>query len=332
MARDPDAIIQEIFAASGDVGLGDLIIDEGWPIAYSTPGGKDPQRLQFNQLYKNLFALAKEINQKGPFLEYTAIIDYAVNAGVIGSDGALYRAIAANGPGTIVVDPVGNPATWKNITPTTWVVKSGAYTAKPSDGVFVDTSGGVVTITLPLSPSIGDRVLISDFTRSFSANNCTLGRNGEKINGVAADLVLVNNGFGAEFVFANTAEGWIAVNEVSSGGPLSNTFVSAPQVIASAAGYILPHGLPSTPYLTSIVLRCLTDEHNYSIGDEVIFNPYSSINAGSAVVGAMIQVDATNLTVRVSSAVFPFSVFDKTTGVIANATNANWEVIIRAWV
>lgn len=115
MPRDPDGIIQEKFAGAGDVGIGDVVITEGWPLAYSTPGGKDPQRLQFNQLYRWLFALAVEINQKGPYLDYNATIDYAINAGVIGSDGRVYKALAANGPGTSVVDPVGNPATWLDV-------------------------------------------------------------------------------------------------------------------------------------------------------------------------------------------------------------------------
>lgn len=112
MTRDTDGIIQEKFAASGDVGLGDLVIDDGWPIAYSTPGGKNPQRLQFNQLYRNLFALAVEINQKGPFLEYDNTVDYAIGAAIRASDGKYYQALAANGPATAVVSPIGNPATW----------------------------------------------------------------------------------------------------------------------------------------------------------------------------------------------------------------------------
>lgn len=112
MARDTDGIIQDKFAENGDVSLGDLVIKDGWPLSYSTPGGKNPQRLQFNQLYKNLFALAKEINQKGPFLEYDATIDYAINAVITATDSNQYRALAANGPATSVVSPIGNPATW----------------------------------------------------------------------------------------------------------------------------------------------------------------------------------------------------------------------------
>lgn len=108
MARDTDGIIQIKFAGTGDVGLGDLVITEGWPIIYSTPGGTFPQRVQFNQLLRFLFALAVEINQDGPFLDYNNTINYNPNAGVVGSDNIRYRCLIANGPASSVVNPVGD--------------------------------------------------------------------------------------------------------------------------------------------------------------------------------------------------------------------------------
>lgn len=108
MARDVDGIIQQKFAESGDVGLDGLTLAELWTLTYSTPGGLFPSRLQFNQLFRYLSAFSVEINQKGPFLEYAASIDYSIGAIVRGSDGILYIALAVNGPGSSVVDPVGD--------------------------------------------------------------------------------------------------------------------------------------------------------------------------------------------------------------------------------
>lgn len=113
MTRDADGIVQTKYANSGDVGLGGLDLNELWPIAYSTPGGTFPQRIQFNQLFRYLSALAVEINQKGPFLEYNNTIDYAINASAIGSDGGRYRALIINGPASSIVNPVGDSTgTW----------------------------------------------------------------------------------------------------------------------------------------------------------------------------------------------------------------------------
>lgn len=108
MARDTDGIIQEKFAENGDVSLGDLVLTDGWPLSYSTPGGKNPQRLQFNQLYQNLFALGKEINQKGPFLEYSSTITYKIYAQIIVS-GIVYISLEND---NLDNDPLGNPAKW----------------------------------------------------------------------------------------------------------------------------------------------------------------------------------------------------------------------------
>jgi len=113
MARDNDGIISIKYANSGDVGLGGLDLNELWPISYSTPGGDFPQRIQFNQLFRYLSAFAKELNQGGPILEYSALIDYIPGAIVYGSDGLPYSCIVANGPASSVVNPVGDVSgTW----------------------------------------------------------------------------------------------------------------------------------------------------------------------------------------------------------------------------
>lgn len=50
------------------------------------------------------------------FADYSAGIDYAIGATVKGSDGNLYVALAASGPSSTAVDPVGDATqTWKNL-------------------------------------------------------------------------------------------------------------------------------------------------------------------------------------------------------------------------
>jgi hypothetical protein len=53
--------------------------------------------------------------------------------------------------------------------------------------VNADTSGGNVTITLPLTPNNGRIVLIY---REVAANVLTIARNGNNINGAAADVTV----------------------------------------------------------------------------------------------------------------------------------------------
>ena len=90
-----------------------------------------------------------------------------------------------------------------------WIEKSGNYTASDGDNIFVDTSGGAVTITLPASPSIGNQVKIIDSHGTAASNNITVGRNSEKIQGTAADLTISTNRAGISLVYYDSDNGWL---------------------------------------------------------------------------------------------------------------------------
>lgn len=54
---------------------------------------------------------------------------------------------------------------------------------------IVDTSSGVLTITLPPSPTLGKSFEFSDIALTFDTNNLTIARNGKNIMGNASDLI-----------------------------------------------------------------------------------------------------------------------------------------------
>jgi len=83
-------------------------------------------------------------------------------------------------------------------------------------GYFCDTSGGAFTVTLPTSPSAGDIVAVSDYTRTWNSNNLTIGRNSKPIGGVSQDAELSVDGQSATFVFVDDTEGWININETQT--------------------------------------------------------------------------------------------------------------------
>ena len=94
-------------------------------------------------------------------------------------------------------------------------------------GYFCDTSGGAFTVTLPTSPSAGDIVALSDYTRTFNSNNLTIGRNSKPIGGIAQDAKLNVNGQSATFVFVDDTEGWININETQTSVTGTLPFVTA---------------------------------------------------------------------------------------------------------
>ena len=95
----------------------------------------------------------------------------------------------------------GNP--WATIT-----TSDSPYTAMNNDRLFVDTSGGVVTVTLPASPTVGDNVRIMDLASSFATNNLTIGRNGESIVGDAADLTVDTDDSAFQLIYTGSTYGW----------------------------------------------------------------------------------------------------------------------------
>ena len=79
-------------------------------------------------------------------------------------------------------------------------------------GYFCDTSGGAFTVTLPLSPSAGDVVGVSDYAKTWDTNNLTLGRNSEKIAGEADDSIISTEGSAVTLVYVDSTKGWIVTD------------------------------------------------------------------------------------------------------------------------
>jgi hypothetical protein len=71
-----------------------------------------------------------------------------------------------------------------------YIVKTANYTAVAGDKIAADTTGGAFTVTLPATPADGDSVEIIPARGTFATNNLTVARNGENIDGAAANLIL----------------------------------------------------------------------------------------------------------------------------------------------
>jgi hypothetical protein len=86
------------------------------------------------------------------------------------------------------------------------------YIAVNGDQLLINTSGSglgaPVTVTLPVSPSIGDEVTLIDSGNNFASNNLTIDRNGSNINSAASNLTVSTSGIAFTLVYVNSTRGW----------------------------------------------------------------------------------------------------------------------------
>ena len=90
-----------------------------------------------------------------------------------------------------------------------WRETAVSYTVDAGTKLIVDTSSGIVTVTLPASPVFGDEVKIIDGTGNAGTNNITINRNSNKMLGADSDFTLDGNSAAVDLVYYNAAQGWI---------------------------------------------------------------------------------------------------------------------------
>ena len=111
----------------------------------------------------------------------------------------------SDGSGSLSFGTVSGGAAWQ-------AVVTSSLTVVAKAGYFVNTSGGVITTTLPASATIGDFISFIDYSGTFDTNNLTVARNGHKIQGDASDLTVATERAGFTLVYVDATQGWLLQN------------------------------------------------------------------------------------------------------------------------
>lgn len=72
-----------------------------------------------------------------------------------------------------------------------------------------DTSAGAFTITLPASPSVGDKVKLTDVNGTHDANNLTIGRNSKPVMRLAEDGTMNIKNAQVTWTYYDATNGWL---------------------------------------------------------------------------------------------------------------------------
>ena len=124
--------------------------------------------------------------------------------------GSIANAKLSNSSFTLNGTSISLGATAEISAGTSWQTeKTTSFTAVAGEGYFVNTTSGAITVTLPVSPSLGDEVSIIDASGTADTNNITVGRNSENIQGTGEDLVISTERAGLTLVYFNATQGWL---------------------------------------------------------------------------------------------------------------------------
>ena len=114
-------------------------------------------------------------------------------------------------------------------------VKTANFTAVSGNAYPVNTTSGVVTVTLPSSPAAGAYVTIVDYAGTASTNNVIVAGNGSNIQGTIASVLITANRQAYNFVYIDSTQGWISYAQDYS-TPQIQTFSISYLVVAGGGG------------------------------------------------------------------------------------------------
>ncbi|QDP57622.1 MAG: putative tail fiber protein [Prokaryotic dsDNA virus sp.] len=175
-------------------------------------------------------------------------------------------------------------------TGTSWqsTAKTSNFTAAASQGFFVNTSGGAITMTLPAG-SVGAFIEVVDLNGTFNTNALTIAADGsEKIEGSTDNKIFDAKNGGLKLVYSGSTRGWLIV--------LSDTFIPSP-TISGITGNILVGAasnltLAGTNFGSSgLIIKFVQADD--SINTTLTITPSSSTNTGAVAVPAAVYNNVT---------------------------------------
>lgn len=256
--------------------------------------------------------------------------------------------------GTVNADLVFRCTGTNPITPgTTSITFTGSVTFTTMSAFFTtlmdDADAAAVMTTLGLTANGQSLVTAANYAAMRTLLGLVVGTNVQAYDATLASLAGLTLSEGALLTATGADAGAVLAKGTALQTLRMNAGATAPEWAApifsvaydsgnqtiSAGGLLtLTHSLGAAPKIVQFFVKCLTAEYNYSIGDVVCVsgagNTHDTAGINNSGFGAV--VNATTITIRFGIGTNPVSAPNFTTGGLQVLTNANWALIVRAYV
>lgn len=210
----------------------------------------------------------------------------------------------------IVLDSAGRAAIWIVGSYRIDVYTSADVLVRSTDNVPAFTAGGDMTKAVYDPANIAQQLVGTTAVQSMT---------NKTVNGV----VLTATGSSSNYL--NEAGAYTTLTS-----QFTLSFTSSDQTITSAGTLTLAHGLGVAPKFITCELICQSSDGGYTAG-QVIPVPNNVYTNGTTFSGVAFVIDSTNITLRFSSSAQAFSVINFSSGSVANLTNSNFKLRVKAW-
>ena len=89
------------------------------------------------------------------------------------------------------------------------IVTAATITVTANKGYWIDTTSNACTITLPASAAVGDRLIFTDYLRTWATNTVIINQNSLKFQGGTTNPVYNTAGQSVDIVYSGATQGWI---------------------------------------------------------------------------------------------------------------------------
>jgi hypothetical protein len=172
---DPSGAVNAVSTLRKDATA--AVIDASLPITHNLPGAPTVLELWVDA-------------GSGYYEKHDAGSYFKVNGTTIASSGTTLTSVLGGSTACILIASCGAAAVYSPSSSWNTVLVSSTYTASNGEEIICDSTSGVFTITLPTSPSLGNRIRFIDSKGTWATNNVTVARNGKKIANSSTDLTL----------------------------------------------------------------------------------------------------------------------------------------------